>query len=345
MMRLRIGFILLLTIASARAAERVAVPCYITQLSIAADASGLWFACSQHWAEQMRAQRESREAPAYGGANNDPTDVYWLAASSATPLRIASAKESIDIVPAPEGSAALIVLPQQHGSGQPVLFRREKRVRELPMDAYFLLWASDAQSVYFEAGNTTESDAWNIAGIYVLKNGSAIRRTLKEPTAILRTCAANRHVFSVMPSFPGNAGSTVEYTADLRFLRRRRTYVGGHFSAHCRYVASESDYHGPLPWAIYEVRTGMSIVHFEAVDEDVKRVSYQLVAWNPRYDSLLLRRRISGEGKPDAFEVFDVRSRRVSQTIVDADLVAWSSSGTELVSARGSVLVWHSLAV
>jgi len=68
-------------------------------------------------------------------------------------------------------------------------------------------------------------------------------------------------------SFPG---ITVEYTPDIRFVRRINGWIGARFSAQCTFVASESDFHGPLPWSIYNTRSAKKLLQFSGEDEDAK---------------------------------------------------------------------------
>jgi hypothetical protein len=342
---LKTGLMLVLALSVASAEEKIALPCDASEVNVASDGSGLWFTCSQNWAARKGAEREGRQPPPETGSKHNRAAVYWLGSGSNSPVKVASARASISVVEAPKGSDALVVLQQQSAWGQVVLFHREKRLRELPVDAYFLLWSSNASLVYFYGGTNVEADDWNILGIYDLKSGAWSKRKLKEPTSVLRTCPANGHVYSATPPYPGFAGRTLEYTPDLRFIRRIETYVGARFSATCRFVASESEYHGPLPWSIYAVESGKELLHFASVEEQGKEVVYDFVEWNPRHESLLLRKRIPGNGKPDAFEVFDVESKRVLQTIADADVIAWTADGDKIVTCRGNVLTWHALAL
>lgn len=323
------------------AQEKTVLPCDVTGIAVASDASGVWFSCSRNLAALRRAVNAGQPAPLYTGANNDPTDLYWLPTATKVPVKIASAKGIIDVIAAPIGSQALVVMPQESGPGQVILYNRERRIKELPVDASFLLWSADSLKLYFYGGNTTESDAWNILGIYDLSTAAITRKQLREATEIVRVCPTNGHVYSVTPKYPGSAGSTVEYTPSAQFVRRIRGWVGARFSARCTYVASESSFHGPLPWSIYDVKTARKMFDFSILDEDGKKDSYWLEQWNPKHDSVLLRQYIPGNKGQPVREVFDVRSGRVLQTIPDADVVGWSADGNSIITADNNSLIWH----
>ena len=336
---------LLLSLASfASAADaKTALPCDATSIAVAADGSGLWFGCSQGLAAEKRAEAAGKPAPNYAGTDSDPTDVYWLANGSTAPVKAASAKGVIDIMPALVGSQALFVMPQASGKSKVALFNGQQRVKDLPLNPEFLLWSADAQKIYFYGGSTVQADAWNVLAIYDLKTGAVEKKTLRTPTEILRVCPANGNVYSVTPKYPGFAGSTLEYTPELRFVRRVHGWIGAHFSAACAYVASEADFHGPLPWDIYDVSSGKILFSFAGLDEEGKTEAYRFVQWIPKHESLLLREHVMGQNRPDKLEVFDVKSGRVLQTVPDTEVVAWSADGNSFILGEGSALVWHTI--
>lgn len=291
--------------------------------------------CSRNWLAIKKAQAASQPTP-----TANPSDVYWIDSATGVPEKVASADTAVNVIAAPSGSQSLIVMAQRSGSGRVMLYNRERRVKELPVDATFLLWGGDSQKVYFYGGTTIQADAWNILGIYDVNNGSITRAKLREPAEILRVCPANGEVYSATPQYPKFRGSTVEYTPEIQFVRQIHGWIGARFSAQCTYVASESDYHGPLPWSIYNTRSAKKLFQFSAADEDTKGGIYSLVAWNPKHDSVLLREHVS-EHHQRLLEVFDVKGGRVLQTLPGADLPTWSADGANIIVPDGDVLVWH----
>src|SRR5690242_9045045 len=116
-----------------------------------------------------------------------------------------------------------------------------------------------AHILYIYGGTTNTPDAGKIIGIYDLTNDTARRETLREPTQILRVRRASGTAYPGRHQYANFPGSTVEYTADIRFVRRVHGWIGARFSAQCTFVASESDFHGPLPWTIYDTRSGKKL--------------------------------------------------------------------------------------
>ena len=329
------SLVLLPTLATA---QKIPIPCESPTVAVAADGSGLWLACSRNWKEIKQAKKQGQPPPA---ANASPTDVYWLDMATETREKIASANADIRVIAAPTGSRALIVMPQQRSWGHAFLYEGKQRVKELPVDSYFLLWSSDSQKVYFRAGSTVQADGWNILGVYDLSSGTITHVKLQEPTEILRVCPSSGKVYSAIPQYPGFAGSTVEYTDTVQFVQRIHAWMGAQFSAGCSYVASESGSHGLLPWAIYDTTNGKKLFQF-AADEDAKGGAFSLVCWNPKHESVLLREHIS-EGHEPLIEVFDVRSGRVLQTVPQSDSVEWSADGNSIIVANGASLNWSAV--
>lgn len=232
------------------------------------------------------------------------------------------------------------MVAQRSGAGRVLLYNRKQQVKELPANASFLLWAGDSQKLYFYGGTTVQEDAWNTPGIYDLSKGTITRAKLREPTEILRVCPASGEVYAATPEYARFAGTTVEYTPDIRFVRRIHSWVGARFSTQCTYVASESDYHGPLPWSIYDTRTAKRLFQFFAADEDAKGDVYSLVGWNPKHDPILLRKHVSRRHER-VLEVFNVQSGGVLQTLPDGDWPMWSADGANIIVAYKNILVWQ----
>jgi hypothetical protein len=320
-MRFALWLLALLGSQSQAVSQEVALPCNVTTIATAADGSGVWFVCSP--TSSPKHPHNQRKA-------------YWLSTGTTAPVSIEDASSTVEnnILPAPSGSQALILTTRA------VLYDRQQRMKELPIDSSFLLWGADSDRVYFYGGSTVQSDAWNILGVYDLTSGAVTRVTLHEPTEILRVCQANGDVYSVTPPYPDFGGSTIEYTPTIRFQRTINGWVGGIFSAHCTYVASEYSYHGPLPWSIYEVKTGRKLYHFSRLDEDDKDDMYAPLEWNPRYESLLLREHFPPHNRRRELQVFDVGSGQVLQVFPHA-VAAWSADGNNVIVAEGNRLIWQ----
>ena len=319
--------------------QKVNLPCELPKIAVAGDGSGVWVVCWRNWSAIRKARDAALPPPS---PYERPSDVYWIANATGSPEKITDSDTDIRVIPAPSGSQSVIVVSRKSGAGRVLLYNRRQKVRELAVDPSFLLWAADAQRLYFYGGTTIQADPWNVLGIYNLSNGSVRRETLREPTEILRVCPATGEVYSVTPQYANFPGNTDEYTADIQFVRQIHGWVGARFSARCTFVASESDFHGPLPWTIYDTRSGERLLQFSAEDGDTKKDAYSLVAWNPKHDSVLLREHFSKKGER-LLEVFDVVSGRVLETFPRADGAAWSVDGVNIIIADRNSLVWHPL--
>ena len=164
----------------------------------------------------------------------------------------------------------ILVLPKERGSGLAILYDGPRRVAELPIDPSFLVWSADASKIYFYGGSTIQSDAWNILGVLRLNGLAVSREKLVEPTQNVYVCSDSGHLFTgdPIPNKQGELEATAaEYDSDVRFLRRITEFLPGHFSVSCRYVATEQNLHGPLPWEIIEVATGKRLLHFKYTGE------------------------------------------------------------------------------
>lgn len=311
MNRSRISFVALISFALAVvcSAQERNLPCEVTSFALAADDSGTWFECSNV--------------------------VYWLGSKSSAPQKIAFAEFAIDIVPAPSGSQVLLSIPAKSKPNRVALFDRERFLKTLPNSPLVMAWSADARKLYIESGPSNGNSAAAVA-VYDLNSGSSTRRKLLEPTEMLRTCSSTGHVYTTTPKYPGYKGSTVEYTADIQLLRTIRGWNGARFSATCSYVASESDFHGPLAWSIYETATGKVLHRFADMNESTGEF-YSVVEWNPRVESLLLRRHYAGDAAVD--EVYDVEEDRVVRSFSRAVGIAWSPNGKSVVFASGKKLV------
>lgn len=284
-----------------------------------------------------RAAKEARANALPPPADESPSDLYWLGSDTYEPVKIATANGTIRVLPAPSGALSLVVEPQERSS-RVLLYRGKQEVKSLSVDDTFLLWSADARKFYFYGGTTLQADAWNVLGIYDLDSDASRRVKLKEPTEILGICPATGNVYSTSPQYPGFAGTTVEYTPTVQFVKKIRGWIGAQFSAHCNYVASESSYHGPLPWSIYNTANGKRLFQFDYTDDDTKGDMYALIAWNPSHDSILLRDHISKQ--KEFLEVFDVRSGRILQQLGELRPAVWSADGNSIILAHANELQW-----
>jgi hypothetical protein len=325
--------------AEADSTRSYQLPCSISRLAVSADASTIWVTCEDRdeWTKKAEEAKWAKQPPPPPPpANRIPTRFYAVDVSSGKATLLASTVGWIRLLPAPKGDALIAV----RNMDQAALYRRDRKISELPVDASFLAWSADAIRLYFYGGTTIQADAWNILGIYDLRTGTKMKRRLVEPTENIGVCQANGHVFSETPEYPNFKGSTVEYDSKLTLMRRFIHFIGSRFSAHCLYVASESDFHGPLPWSVYDVRTGKKLHRFEYYSTNNQGDEYELVAWSPTRDEFMLRRYMPKGGAPHSLQVINIASGQVLASVPDNEQpVTWSSDGTEIILGQGAKLV------
>jgi hypothetical protein len=218
------------------------------------------------------------------------------------------------------------------------------------------VWGADARRIFFHGGSTLEAEAWNILGILSVKDLAVSKRALLEPTESLYVCAATGHLFTGYATRGSNGELkgkfTVDYDSETNRPQRVDRFPPGDFSATCRYVATTSSFHGPVPWGIFEVATGQELFHFDFTAEG-RKDEFEFHSWNPRQDQLFLRvsypasRGKAGEDRT-RLELVDLRRRRVLESFASSsdgvdwpDEVAWSNDGMWLIIARGNSLVFH----
>lgn len=267
--------------------------------------------------------------------------MYTVDALTGKATLLASTVGWFRLVPAPKGDNLVAVRNLEHAD----LYRRDSK-SELPIDASFVAWSADATRLYFYGGTTIQADGWNILGIYDLRTGVKTKKRLAEPTENIGICRSNGHVFSETPEYANFKGSTIEYDSGITLIRKSTRFIGSRFSAHCQYVASESDFHGPLPWSVYEVTTGKKLYRFEYYSTDDRQDEFELLAWNPVRDELMLRRYLPKGGAPRALQVFDVVSGKVLASYPEPDSVVdrpsiWMSDGSAIAIARGKIIEVH----
>src|SRR5262249_33317993 len=163
---------------------------------------------------------------------NDHSDIYWLSNATSTAEKIVSVEGVVEVIAAPVGQQAIVALPEKGAWGHATLYEGAKRLKELPIKSFLFLWSPDAQRIYFYGGTTLQADAWNMLAFYDLKTGSVQRMKLRFPTEIVEVCRETGRVYTETPKYPGNPGSTIEYTPDLQFVRKTN-WPGSRFSAHC----------------------------------------------------------------------------------------------------------------
>lgn len=189
----------------------------------------------------------------------------------------------------------------------------------------------------------------DILGVLRLSDMAVSREKPLEPTETVHICRANGHLFTGDP-IPNQEGKlearTVEYDPDLRTSQCVTAFLPGTFSPTCRYVATEQNSHGPLPWDIIDVTNGHPILHFDYTGEGTKE-EFEFHSWNPRRDEIFLRfmdpplNGKNGAQNP-VLQVFDLRQQRVLQSFDNfSGNVAWSKDGKSLLGSRGHSLVFH----
>jgi hypothetical protein len=180
-------------------------------------------------------------------------------------------------------------------------------------------------------------------------NGLAVsREKLAEPTENVYICSESGHIFTGDP-IPNRQGeleaSSAEYDSDVRFLRRITKFLPGHFSASCRYVATEQSFHGRLPWEIIQVATGKRLLRFEYTGEG-KEEEFEFGSWNPKRDDVFLRFAVQplnsqNRVQQPVVQVFSLVKRDVLHSFIDIrGQVAWSKDGENLVFFCGGILLF-----
>jgi hypothetical protein len=329
------------------------LPCNVTSFSQSGDGALIWFACQdqslqKRWETDAAEARKRKQPPPPPPVTlHAHTDVYALEVRSGRATKLADVEGRIAIAAAPVGTQMVLVLPQERGNGQPVLYDGIRKVTDLPIDPYLLVWSADASKIYFYGGTTIEADAWNILGVMRLNGLVVSREKLMEATESVHICAANGHLFTGDP-FPNDKGqltaNTVEYDPDAKSARPITKFLPGNFSATCRYVATDQSSHGPLAWEIIDVATGRRLMHFEFTAEGTKE-EFEFHSWNPKRDDIFLRfldQPVNSETEviPSMLQIFDLQQQRVLESFDDIPgTVAWSKDGRSIIFSRANSLV------
>lgn len=302
-------FIAFLACITTAYAQRLRLPCEITDIAVAADSSGIWVACSS------------------SGNNPDKRDVYWITPHSVK-LHKLSSNGIVGLFAAPKGARLILVK-----DGAPILFEGTTARRALPIGAPFW-WSADARTIYFYEGASTralESESWDQVGVFDLDSFTAKSVKLHVPTQNIGVCPKDGRVYSVPPK--GSRDLTIaEYDGQFEFVAEVQRRVGSQFSRLCNFVGPEegtNDVEG-----IKDFDSGKTLFDW-STDENAAI----FVRWNPTFDSILLRRTVSEGGISD-FQVFDVRTGSVLQDVGAASVATWSADGRSLIVSEGQSLRW-----
>ena len=285
--------------------------------------------------------------------------VYTFDPSNRRLTEILKAAGVATVTVAPMGSKAIIVLPDEHSNGKALLYDGSDQNAGLPLDFSFLnpifvLWNSDGRRLYSYGGSTIQADAWNILAMTSIDSRTVSKRRLAIPTESAYVCSRTGHVFVGLPGLDrtGHLERTraAEYDADLNLIGRSRFSAGG-FSATCRYVATPSSFHGPIPWRITETASGREVSCFDFTGGETGKEEFEFESWNPKRDEILLRTRYNAAGAGTDLQVFELSHKAVIETFRNFrganfdGQAAWSADGLSLLLARGRSLRIHPLAL
>ena len=330
--------------AVAAAQKTYSLPCAPQTIAASADGQSVWLACrtgakwDQYQRELAAANAAGKEGPGYGAnAFQDAVHVFDLGSAKAT--KVGEWMAPVGIHPAPKGSLAVITFPQDRGHDRAALYDRATRVGDLQIDPNFLLWSPDATRLYFYGGTTVQADAWNLLGVYQLATRQSTNSRLQKPAENVYSCAGSGHLFAGDPHFDNGriTAPALEYDADAKPIATPPKFPAGHLSAHCRYVATEDDFHGPLPWEVFDTAGGPRLLRVEFSGEP-RKGEYEFHGWNPQRESVLLRFQYLPDGRAQV-EAFDVASKRIVLTSTEKGPFAWSSDGSAVLAGRGNTLV------
>jgi len=303
-------------VAKARAYE---VPCKISSFAESGDGTLIWTAC---------------DAPA-GGVSG-----YTIDLRNGQITKIGDGTQIFDIVAAPIGDKAVVVFVRQRAQDRAVLYEGTRAIADLPIQPFAFLWSADGSKIYSDGGSAkNETDAWNIMTVLRISDRTVTKMPLVKFTESMFVCPRSGDVFTGDP-LPDDDG--MEYDANIQSPKPLKKILPGYFSATCRYVATNDSFHGPTPWDVFDVATGVKLMQFEFIGEE-KEDEFEFESWNPQRDELLLRilhaKAQSDAISPDTLQVFDVRQRRVLAAFPNfTGPVEWSKDGKDLIFAKGSKL-------
>lgn len=325
------------------AADRTfTLPCEIGSFAPSGDGTTVWIEC-------FELPAPGKASPEFAYQRNSVA--YALDTASGLSTEIVHSTGPILITAAPVGSKAVLALTAANTDNAPTLYDRSGKIARLPSEGLYPSWTPDAKKLMFLAGVPgDESPLAKLLGI-VNVDGLAISKVkLAVPTELLFSCRQNGHVFTgdiaVDRSGHLKAAGTDEYGPDLRYLGRNSKTPPGTFSATCRYVATPSSVHGPVPWEIVDTATGRQLMYADFTGEG-KKIEYEFGSWNPKREGMFLRTaHLPGDPRDEhaALQIFDLRSGRVVESMASAGVspeAQWSADGNWLILARGQSLIFH----
>ncbi|HTK94428.1 MAG TPA: hypothetical protein VL382_02225 [Terriglobales bacterium] len=330
--------------AAALAQKSYTLPCLAQTIAPSADGTVLWFTCrtgakwDQFQKEAAAAKAAGKEAPSYG-TNAFQDALYALDLGNGNVAKLGEGMAQIEIHPAPKAALAVVTFPQDKGHDKAILYKAGMKGPELPIDPSFLLWSADATHLYFYGGTTLQQDAWNLLGELELATMKKSQTKLRHPGENAYVCERDGHVYAGDPAADKPGSVNDEYDAEGKFVTSAHRFPAGHFSAQCKYVATEDSWHGPLPWFVVDTASGQQLMEIQFGGEG-KPGEYDFRAWNPARETVLLRTAWSDDKM--TVEAFDVVLRKalLSSTEADDAPVAWSADGKAIVVARGKELVF-----
>lgn len=319
------------------------LPCEIASASPSGDGNAVWVACF------IRKTDKSGKPLNY---YQSTSLVYSVNVSTGRVTQILSNVGVITVSPAQVGDKVIVVVPRERSNGKAILFSGSVRssIDLSFVDPGLIVWGADGQRLYFYGGSTLQADAWNILGLLRLNDVSASKTTLSEPTEDVYVCSRTGHVYTGLPGFDTTTGHlaeahAVEYDANLRRVGKA-PFPPGAFSAGCRYIATPSSWHGPIPWRIVETANAREVIRFAFTGGEENREEFEFSSWNPKLDAILLRTRYyrDSSGKEGTeLQVFDIVQRRVIESLADDPErnPVWSADGRSIIMARGHSLILH----
>jgi hypothetical protein len=328
------------------AADRTyTLPCEIGSFSPSADGTTVWIGC-------FELPKPGKASPDFGYDRNSV--VYALDTASGQLTEIARSTGGIFFAAAPVGAKVVVSLTAANTENAPTLYERSRKIAAFSAEALYPSWTPDAKKLmYLTSLPGDQSPLPKLLGIVNVDDLAISKVRLAVPTELLFTCRENGHHFTgdiaIDRSGHLKVAGADEYGPDFRYLGRNAKIPPGDFSATCRYVATPSLFHGPVPWEIVDTATGRQLMYSDFTGES-KKPEYESVSWNPKHEGIFLRRlHLPGDprGEKSTLQIFDPRSGRVVESMASAKIAAlwpeaqWSSDGNWLMSARGQSLIFH----
>jgi hypothetical protein len=309
------------------------LPCQPDSIAASADGSTVWIACEEKGNGSLKSDWVYRNW------------VYALDVTSGRIQKISTGHGFVNFLPSPHGVDAVMTRLGEMHSKHALLLSGAKIVKELPID-WPIAWNSEGTKLYFEAGSTSQGEAWDILGILHLNGMSIEKVQLTSAAEGIEVCAATGEIYQGDPELDreGNLSFEVRvYDSNGKFLRKPAGIPSGRFSANCRYMATDDSFHGPGPWEIFDVEAGKRLELFP--DPDHSGSSWQsFVAWNPRTENLYLRTletpvKGSATETNTVLQIADAATGKlVASRAESGEVVTWSSDGESVILAKDSKL-------